>query len=101
MSRDLNLIRAVKKDIHHGTSLVIQRLRIHFTMQVMWVLFLVGELRSHLLWSNQDLVPELETPATESPHAPTKTQCRKTRKARKKRKISVREQRAFQVKERK
>ena len=55
-------------------------------MQVMRVRFLVGELRSHLLWSNQDHVTELETPATKSPHATTKTQRSQKRKGRKKKK---------------
>jgi len=97
MSRDLNLIRAVKKDTHRGTSLVVQWLRIHFPMQVMRVRFLVGELRSHLLWSNQDHVTELETPASKSPHATTKPKAAKKEKEERKRKISAREQRAVRV----
>jgi len=42
-------------DIQDGclrTSLVVQGLRIHLSMQGMWVRSLVRELRSHMLWSH-------------------------------------------------
>ena len=35
-----------------GTSLVVQWLRIQFTVQGMWVRSLVGNLRCHILWGN-------------------------------------------------
>ena len=39
-----------------GTSLVVQWLRLHLSMQEVWVSFLIGELRSYM-----PLQPENET----------------------------------------
>ena len=45
-----------------GTSLVLQWLRICLPMQGTQVQTLVGNLRSHMLGSNETLVPPLESP---------------------------------------
>ena len=52
-----------------GTSPVVQWLRIHFARQGTQVWSLAGELRSHMLWGNQQCAPQLQ-----SPHAATETQ---------------------------
>ena len=48
------------------TSLAIQWLRIYLGMQGMQIQSLAGELRSHMLWSNQALTPQLEGSPSDS-----------------------------------
>ena len=57
-----------------GASLVVKLLRIHLPMQEIWVQSLVGELRFHMLQTNEAQVPQLER----SPCAATKTKQPKT-----------------------
>ena len=47
-----------------GISLVVQWLRIHLAMQGTQVQSLVGELRSHMPWSNSAHMPSLSSPHT-------------------------------------
>ena len=54
-----------------GTFLVVQWLRICFALQGTWVQIQVGELRSHMIWSNQVHTPQLLSPcATAGESAP-------------------------------
>ena len=50
------------QEINGQTSLVVQCLRIHLTIQGTQVRSLVGELRSHVLWGNQAHEPQLLSP---------------------------------------
>ena len=50
-----------------GTSLVVQMLRIHLTMQEAYVPSLVSQLRSHVIQSNQARAPQLLSPGTPEP----------------------------------
>ena len=49
---------------HLEISLVVQWLKICFAMQGTQVRSLVGELRSHLLWTNSVRVVQLQSPRT-------------------------------------
>ena len=48
---------------NHGTSPVVQWLRIHLAIQETKVQSLFRELRSHVLWSNEAYPPHLERPS--------------------------------------
>ena len=52
-----------------GTSLVVQWLRIQFTVQGMWVRSLVGNLRCHILWGNYPSATATEAQELWSPRS--------------------------------
>ena len=49
---DKKLMSKIYKELIHGTSLVVQWLRIHLPMKGIWVPSLARELRPHVPWGN-------------------------------------------------